>query len=64
MRCAGGEKPTAADLKAFIRERRAAQKTPAYWIWLDQWPLTGSGKSQKFILGEGFAAGHYVAIKA
>jgi len=61
MRCSGAEKPTAADLKAFIRERLAAQKTPAYWIWVSEWPLTGSGKIQKFKLAENFLAGQYEA---
>jgi fatty-acyl-CoA synthase len=64
MRCSGGDKPTPAELKAFIRERLAAQKTPAYWIWVDAWPLTGSGKIQKFRLAEGFAAGQYTAMTA
>lgn len=59
MRCAGGETPTPAELKAFIRERLAPQKTPAYWIFVDSWPLTGSGKIQKFRLAEGFVAGQY-----
>ncbi len=64
MRCSGLDKPTSAELKAFIRERLSAQKTPAYWIWVDQWPLTGSGKIQKFKLGEGFAAGEYTPMTA
>ena len=64
MRCSGHDKPTPAELKAFIRERLSAQKTPAYWIWVDQWPLTGSGKIQKFKLGEGFVAGEYIPMTA
>lgn len=64
MRCSGGDKPTPAELKAFIRERLSAQKTPAYWIWVDAWPLTGSGKIQKFKLVEGFAAGQYTPMTA
>ena len=59
MRCSGGERPDAASLKAFIRERLSPQKTPAYWIWLDQWPLTGSGKIQKFKLREAFERGDF-----
>jgi fatty-acyl-CoA synthase len=59
MRCRDGAKPLPAELKAFIRERLSAQKTPAYWIYVDAWPLTGSGKIQKFKLAEGFAAGQY-----
>ena len=64
MRCAGGDKPTPAELKAFIRERLAAQKTPAYWIWVEAWPLTGSGKIQKFKLAEAFAAGEHMPLTA
>ncbi len=64
MRCNGADKPTPAALKAFIRERLSAQKTPAYWIWVDAWPLTGSGKIQKFKLAEGFVAGQYEAQTA
>lgn len=47
------------DLKSFVRERLSPQKTPAYWISVTDWPLTGSGKIQKFKLTEGFEAGEY-----
>jgi fatty-acyl-CoA synthase len=43
-------------LIAHCRERIAAQKTPAHWIEIDQWPLTGSGKIQKFVLRDRFVA--------
>ena len=59
MRAAGAERPDDAALKAFIRARLAPQKTPAYWIWVEEWPLTGSGKIQKFKLREGFQQGAY-----
>lgn len=49
----------ATDLKAFIRERLSPQKTPAYWISVTEWPLTGSGKIQKFKLLEAFEAGEF-----
>lgn len=61
MRCNGGDQPDDASLKAFIRERLSPQKTPAQWIWVDQWPLTGSGKIQKFKLREAFEQGAFVA---
>jgi fatty-acyl-CoA synthase len=51
--------PSAADLKAFIRERLSPQKTPAYWISVEEWPLTGSGKIQKFKLQEAYEAGKH-----
>ncbi len=50
--------PTA--LVAHCRERIAPHKTPSRWIVVDEWPLTGSGKIQKFILRERLAAGHYM----
>ena len=37
-------------LKAHCRAQIAAQKTPSHWIEVSEWPLTGSGKIQKFEL--------------
>jgi fatty-acyl-CoA synthase len=54
---------SASELKAFVRERLAPQKTPSYWICVDDWPLTGSGKIQKFKLKEAFEAGQYEILK-
>ncbi len=59
MRAAPGDLPTAAELKAFIRERLSPQKTPAFWVWVEEWPLTGSGKIQKFRLREQFERGEH-----
>jgi len=64
MRAKGQTRPSPAELKAFIRARLAAQKTPAYWIWVDAWPLTGSGKIQKFKLAEAFARGEFEVLTA
>ena len=59
MRGGGDEKPDGAVLKNFIRERLSPQKTPAFWVWVDDWPLTGSGKIQKFKLREAFEKGEF-----
>jgi len=59
MRCKGSERPDDVSLKAFIRERLSPQKTPAHWVWVDAWPLTGSGKIQKFKLREAFEQGKF-----
>lgn len=64
MRTAKGPKPSPAELKAFVRERLSPQKTPAYWIWVDDWPLTGSGKIQKFKLQEAYERGEFTAEMA
>ena len=53
----GFERPSDDELKAFIRERLSPQKTPAHWVWMQEFPLTGSGKIQKFQLAERFAKG-------
>jgi fatty-acyl-CoA synthase len=48
--------PTEAELEAYLRERLAAYKVPRYWIFMDAFPLTASGKVQKFKLREDFVA--------
>jgi len=58
MRLAEGtERPSDDELKIFVRERLSPQKTPAHWVWVEEFPLTGSGKIQKFQLAEDFAKG-------
>ncbi len=59
MRSADGAEHAGAELKAFIRERLSPQKTPTYWVWVKEWPLTGSGKIQKFKLREAFEKGEF-----
>jgi fatty-acyl-CoA synthase len=43
-------------LKAHCRAQIAAQKTPSHWIEVKEWPLTGSGKIQKFALRDQWLA--------
>jgi fatty-acyl-CoA synthase len=43
-------------LKVHCRALVAAQKTPSHWIEVSQWPLTGSGKIQKFALRDQWIA--------
>jgi fatty-acyl-CoA synthase len=61
MRARHAERPSNEALKSFVRERLSPQKTPTYWIWVEQWPLTGSGKIQKFKLREAFEKGEHGA---
>jgi fatty-acyl-CoA synthase len=56
VRPAEGEAPTAEELFAYCREHLAPYKTPRYWEFVDAFPQTASGKVQKFILRERFAA--------
>ena len=54
IRPASGQAPTAEELFAFCREHLAPHKTPRFWEFVEQFPLTPSGKVQKFVLREGF----------
>jgi fatty-acyl-CoA synthase len=63
MRAAGAERPTRAELVAFCREQLSPQKTPAVWVYLDEWPLTASGKIRKFLLQSQYREGRYEAGK-
>ena len=48
-----------ASFIAHCRERIAPYKTPVHWIELAEWPLTGSGKIQNFVLRERLQQGLY-----
>jgi long-chain acyl-CoA synthetase len=52
IRPARGQTPDPDELFAYCREHLAPHKTPRYWTVLDEFPLTPSGKVQKFILRE------------
>ena len=58
------DKPILAkDLKLFSRQEMSPQKTPAIWVAVKQFPLTGSGKIQKFKLIEKFQSGQFQEMK-
>lgn len=46
-------------LRHHCREHLSPQKTPAVWCRVNAFPLTGSGKIQKFALREKYLAGDY-----
>ncbi len=50
------------ELFAFVRDHLAAHKTPRHWFAVDAFPLTGSGKIQKFKLRDMCAKGELVAL--
>lgn len=45
-----GAECNSSQLFAYLRKQLSPQKTPKYWIPVEQFPLTGSGKIQKFAL--------------
>ena len=46
-------------LRAHGRAHLAPQKTPVVWQRVTSFPLTGSGKIQKFALRDLYTSGHY-----
>jgi fatty-acyl-CoA synthase len=59
VRPAAGRALDPAALKAFVRERLAPYKTPVHWIDVGEFPVTASGKIQKYVLRERFVAGEF-----
>ncbi len=55
----GMPKPSGQELRSFARERMSPQKTPVHWVWVTEWPMTGSNKIQKFALSDAFVAGEF-----
>ena len=47
------------ELKARCRQHLSPQKTPAMWVRVPEFPLTGSGKVQKFAIRDQYLAGGY-----
>jgi fatty-acyl-CoA synthase len=47
-----GERATESDLLAFCKERMASFKVPRFWRFVDAFPMTVTGKIQKFKLRE------------
>jgi len=47
------------DLHTYLREHLSPQKTPKHWFFIDQFPLTGSGKIQKFELRKQWQSGEF-----
>jgi fatty-acyl-CoA synthase len=56
-RAPGHEDVGEQELRAFVRERLAPQKAPRIWAFVDELPLTPSGKIQKFVLRDRLVGG-------
>ncbi len=59
LRANVGAQLTKVDLVQHVRRDLAAPKTPAHWIVVEAFPLTASGKIQKFVLRDKYLAGDY-----
>jgi len=56
VRLAPEARAGAEELEVFVREHLARHKTPREWFFLDEFPMTASGKVQKFALRERYAS--------
>ncbi|MFT4630295.1 MAG: fatty-acyl-CoA synthase [Dinoroseobacter sp.] len=59
IRWAPGQQVEQQVLFAYLRERLSPQKTPSLWYFVKEFPLTGSGKIQKFELRKMWEAGQF-----
>ena len=57
VRAAPGATPEKDELDAYVRAELAAYKAPRIWVFVDEFPMTPSGKVQKFVLRDRFLAG-------
>ncbi|AMM21865.1 AMP-dependent synthetase [Frondihabitans sp. PAMC 28766] len=49
-------------VRLWCKERISAHKVPSHWYFVDDFPMTPSGKIQKFVLRDLIAAGELVAV--
>jgi len=59
---AAGETINKTALFEYMREHLAPHKTPKQWFEVAEWPLTGSGKIQKFKLAEQWKKGDWTEL--
>ena len=52
-----GEHATDEELIDFCRQRLASFKVPRRIQFVEQWPMTGAGKIQRYVLKESLAQG-------
>jgi fatty-acyl-CoA synthase len=57
LRPSGDAHPSVSELRDYVRQHLAPHKTPVQWFEVSEFPLTGSGKVQKFRLLEQFKDG-------
>ena len=50
------------ELFAYMRQHLAPHKTPKHWVALDAFPLTASGKIQKYKLRDQWAAHEFAEL--
>ena len=61
VRAAPGATADKEELDAYVRAELSAYKAPRIWVLVDEFPMTPSGKVQKFVLRDQFLAGELPA---
>ncbi|TNE40043.1 MAG: AMP-dependent synthetase [Alphaproteobacteria bacterium] len=59
LRPAPGKTLNREELFAYLRQHLSPQKTPKHWFEVADFPLTGSGKIQKFVLRDQWVEGKF-----
>jgi len=59
VRASANPPPSVEALRAHCRAEIAPHKTPSVWVFVESYPLTGSGKVQKHVLRERYLKGEY-----
>ena len=62
LRVTPGETINKEELFIYLREHLSPQKTPAHWFEVSEFPMTGSGKIQKFVLQQEWQEGKHTPI--
>ena len=62
IRPAPGQTPDRDELFAYMRQHLSPQKTPKHWFVVEAFPMTGSGKIQKFALRQGWMEGAFTEM--
>ena len=62
VRPAAGQAVDRGELFAYLREHLAPHKTPRHWFQVNEYPLTGSGKIQKFVLRDQWVDGQWTEM--
>ena len=63
VRAEGDQELDISALHRHCREHMSPQKTPTVWCQVQEFPLTGSGKIQKFMLRDRFLAGDCATLE-
>jgi fatty-acyl-CoA synthase len=50
------------ELRRFCQAQLSAHKAPSHWIFVDQLPVTPTGKTQKFLLRQQLASGELADV--